>query len=178
MRTATFASGCFWCTEAIFKRLKGVTSVVSGYAGGTSKNPDYYNMENHAEGIQVTFDESIISFEKLVEIFFHLHDPTTINRQGNDIGTEYRSILFFHNDTQKKIAEKVKEQIEKDHLYNDPIVTKIQPFEAFYKAEDYHQNYYEKNKDYPYCRYVINPKLQKLLKEFKQEVKEEYLTGE
>lgn len=159
MEIATLAGGCFWCTEAIFKRLKGVQSVVSGYAGGD------------AETIQIKFDPKVISFEKLLEIFWHLVDPTTLNQQGADIGTQYRSVIFYHNDTQKKVAEASKEKMDKSSMYKDPIVTKIEPFTDFYKAEDYHQNFYEKNYSQPYCQLIINPKIEKLIKEYGQVVK-------
>lgn len=178
LETATFGGGCFWCTEAIFKRLNGVVSVVSGYSGGFMENPDYESVSggftNHAEAIQVVFDKSIILYEKLLEIFFHLHDPTTRNQQGNDVGTQYRSVIFYHSVDQKKIAEKVKEKVGKSNYYKNPIVTEILQFEAFYKAEDYHQNYYDNNKSYPYCTIVINPKVNKLLREYRNEVKEEF----
>lgn len=175
MEKATFAGGCFWCTEAIFKRIKGVTSVVSGYSGGEMKDPDYdrVSMGNtgHAEAIQIEFDSKIISYEKLVEIFFHLHDPTTVNRQGNDVGTQYRSVIFYHTENQKEEAEKIKNQIEDEHVYDSKIVTEIIPFENFYKAEDYHQDFYAKNPEYGYCKVIIDPKIKKLLREFKETVR-------
>ena len=149
---ATLGGGCFWCTEAIFKRLKGVISVVSGYAGVP-----------HAESIQIQFDPSIISYKKILEIFWATHDPTTLNRQGADVGTQYRSVIFYHNDKQKEIAEKSKQP---------SFVTQILPFDKFYKAEEYHQNFYEKNKSSPYCQIVINPKIQKLIEKFGKDVKE------
>ncbi len=169
METATFAGGCFWCTEAIFARLKGVISVMPGYTGGSKEHPAYEEVSTgktgHAEAIQITFDPEIISYEKLLEIFFHLHDPTQLNRQGNDVGKQYRSAIFYHNEKQKKAAEEAKTKIP--HA-----VTEIVPFTNFYKAEDYHQHYYEKNSYAPYCQVVIDPKIQKLFKEFKKEVKE------
>ncbi|MBI4091897.1 MAG: peptide-methionine (S)-S-oxide reductase MsrA [Candidatus Levybacteria bacterium] len=175
MEMATLAGGCFWCTEAIFKRVKGVSSVTSGYSGGAMDNPDYENVSTgstgHAEAIQITFDPKIISYEKLVEIFFHLHDPTTLNRQGNDIGTQYRSVIFYHSSGQKETAENLRERIDDEHIYQNKIITEIVPFENFYKAEDYHQNYYEKNREAGYCRVIIDPKIKKLLREFKEEVK-------
>lgn len=175
---ATLASGCFWCTEAIFKRLKGVTSVMSGYTGGTGENPTYEQVcsgkTGHAEAIQVTFDPTIISYKKLLEIFFHLHNPTTLNQQGADTGTQYRSAIFYHTTEQKLIAEEVQQTLEQSGAFKDKIVTEITPYTNFYKAENYHQEYYEKNKQYPYCQLVIDPKLQKLLQEFSQQVKEEY----
>ena len=175
MGKATFAGGCFWCTEAIFRRVKGVVSAISGYSGGEMDNPDYDTVSEggsgHAEAIQIEFDPKVISYEKLAEIFFHLHDPTTLNQQGNDIGTQYRSIIFYHNVEQKKIAEQVRDQIEKEHIYQKPIITEIVPFENFYKAEDYHQNFYNNNPEYGYCRVIIDPKIRKLLREFKNEAK-------
>lgn len=176
MEIATFAGGCFWCTEAIFKRVKGVVEVVSGYSGGEMQNPDYEAVSEgstgHAEAIQVKFDPKIISYEKLLEIFFHLHDPTTLNQQGNDVGAQYRSIIFYHDDNQKKTAEKVQQQVEDEHIYQNKIVTEIVPFENFYKAEERHQDFYAKNPEYGYCRVIIDPKIKKLLREFKSEVKE------
>jgi len=176
--TATFANGCFWCTEAIFQRLKGVETVISGYTGGTIENPTYDQVcsgkTGHAETLQITFDPEVISYEKLLEIFFRTHDPTTLNRQGNDVGTQYRSAIFYHNNTQEKIAEKIKKTFDQEGAYSDPIVTTIEPFTQFYPADPHHQNYYDRNTDAPYCRYVINPKLQKLLKDFSKDVKEEY----
>jgi peptide-methionine (S)-S-oxide reductase len=178
MDTATLAGGCFWCTEAVFKRLKGVSGVVSGYTGGTTENPMYDDVctgdTGHAEAIQISFDSRVLPYTKLLEIFFHLHDPTTANRQGNDNGTQYRSVIFYHGERQRQEAEKVKEKLDVARLYRNPIVTEILPVATFYPAEDIHQNYYEKNSYQPYCQYVIDPKLQKLLKEYKDEVKNEY----
>ena len=175
--TATLAGGCFWCTEAIFNRLKGVTSVVPGYAASKVENPSYNAVcsgrTGAAEAVQVTYDPSIISYEKLLEIFWHLHDPTTLNRQGNDVGTQYRSGVYYHNDEQKNTALAVKEAIEKSGTYKKPIVTEIVPFTNFYPAEDYHMEYYDRNRYQPYCQYVIDPKVQKLLKEYRREVKDE-----
>lgn len=153
LEIATLAGGCFWCMEAIFKRLKGVEDVISGYAEG-------------AEAIRITFDPEIISFEKLLDVFWHLHDPTTVSRQGADVGIQYRSMIFYHNAQQKRIAEESRKRIERSGMYKDPIVTKIEPLSNFYPAEDYHQNYYQRNSDAPYCRIVINPKIQKLMTEF------------
>ena len=176
--TATLANGCFWCSEAVFKRLKGVESVLPGYAGGTVKNPSYDEvcMENtgHAESIQVKFDPKIISFEKILDIFWHTHNPTTLNRQGNDIGTQYRSAIFFHDGKQKEIAEKSKKDLEQSGPYKDPIVTEITPFKNFYIAEDYHKNYYDKHQEAPYCNFVIDPKIHKLLQQYRNDMKEEY----
>ncbi len=176
--TATFASGCFWCTEAVFKRLKGVESVLPGYAGGTVKNPSYDQVctgnTGHTESIQIKFDPKAIPFEKLLDIFWHTHDPTTPNRQGNDVGTQYRSAIFFHNEKQKEIAEKSKKGLEEKGVYKNPIVTEISPFENFYVAEDYHRDYYDNNQDAPYCNYVIDPKIQKLLQHYGDDVRTAY----
>lgn len=178
LEVATLAGGCFWCTEAIFKRLKGIDSVVSGYSGGMRENPTYEQVSSeatgHAEAIQIEFDPHIISYEKIVEIFFHLHDPTTLNRQGNDVGSQYRSAIFYHDENQKEIALKVRERISDEMIWRDPIITEIVPFVAFYQAEDYHQDYYDKNTNQGYCSYVIGPKIHKLLKEFSKDVKDEY----
>lgn len=176
MEVATLAGGCFWCTEAIFKRLKGVTSVEPGYAGGRIENPSYDQVSSgqtgHAETTQITFDPQIISFSKILDVFWATHDPTTLNRQGNDVGPQYRSVIFYHDQTQKKIAEKSKAEHKKD--FSDPIVTEIIPFSNFYPAEDYHQNYYETHSNQAYCQLVIDPKIQKLMNKFKSEVKPNY----
>lgn len=176
--TATFGGGCFWCTEAIFKRLRGVEDVVSGYAGGRRVDPSYEEVSmgttGHAEVVQIEFDPEVISYKKLLEIFFHLHDPTTVNRQGNDVGEQYRSVIFYHNEIQKEEALSLRDKIAESGTYHDPLVTEIVPFEKFYTAEDYHQNYYENNKLQGYCSYIIAPKIQKLLKEYQKNVKEEY----
>lgn len=175
METAILAGGCFWCTEAVMKRLKGVTSVIPGYTGGTVPDPTYDQVctgeTGHAEAAQITFDPAIIPFEKLLTIFFHLHDPTTLNRQGNDVGTQYRSAIFYQTETQKTVAEQVKKEIEEAKLYPDPIVTQITPFTTFYPAENYHRDYYAKHTSAPYCRFVIDPKITKLLKEFSADIK-------
>jgi peptide-methionine (S)-S-oxide reductase len=175
---ATFAAGCFWCTEAIFKRLKGVTAVASGYAGGAMENPSYENVSTgstgHAEAIQITFTPTVISYAKLLEVFFATHDPTTKNQQGADIGTQYRSVIFYHSEDQKDKAEQMIRQLEKEHTYKQPIVTEVVPYSDFFSAEEYHQDFYEKNQLYPYCTVVINPKLKKLMEEFRSDVKEEY----
>ncbi len=167
METATLAGGCFWCTEAVFKRLRGVSSVTPGYAGGTVANPTYEQVckgnTGHAEAVRIEFDPERISFEKLLTVFFRLHDPTTANRQGNDVGTQYRSAIFYHSQEQKNTAEKLKSGIS-------GAVTQIVPYTTFYPAEDYHRNYYEKNSYQPYCQYVIDPKIAKLMKEFAAEV--------
>jgi peptide-methionine (S)-S-oxide reductase len=178
LETATFAGGCFWCTEAVFKRLKGVEEVISGYTGGRVENPTYEQVSTgdtgHAEAIQIKFDPSVISYQQLVEIFFKLHDPTTLNQQGADIGEQYRSAIFYRDGEQKEIAEKVLEQFEKDKVYDDPIVTEISQLTNFYEAEDYHQDYYDQNRSSnSYCRVVIDPKIQKLYRDFKDQVRED-----
>jgi len=178
LELATFAGGCFWCTEAIFKRLKGVETVTSGYAGGQRENPSYDQVHSgatgHAESIQVTFDPTIIPYEKLLDVFWATHDPTTVDRQGNDVGPEYRSVIFYHNDKQKQLAITSKENLEKTGTYTDSIVTEIVPFTTFYPAEAEHKDYYDANRNAPYCRFIIDPKIQKLMKHFAPEVKEEY----
>lgn len=168
--TATFGSGCFWCTEAIFLQLKGVVKVESGYSGGTRPNPTYDQVcsgaTGHAEVTQITYDPSVIKFEELLEVFWKTHDPTTLNRQGADVGTQYRSVIFYHNDEQKQLAESYKSKLDASGAWENPIVTEISAFKAFYKAEDYHQNYYNNNKRAPYCTFVIGPKLEKFEKVF------------
>lgn len=175
---ATLANGCFWCSEAIFKRLKGVKSVLPGYSGGLVKNPSYDQVctgkTAHAESIQIQFDPKVIPFERILDVFWHTHDPTTLNRQGNDVGTQYRSAIFYHNEKQKEIAEKSKKNLKKEALYKDSIVTEITPFSNFYDAEDYHKNYYDKNQDAPYCNFIIDPKVRKLVLKYGNDVKEEY----
>ncbi len=176
--TATFANGCFWCTEAVYKRLKGVKSVLPGYAGGTVKDPSYDQVcagnTGHAESIQIKFDPKVLPFEKILDIFWHTHDPTTLNRQGNDIGTQYRSAIFFHNEKQKEIAEKSKKDLEDKGVYKNSIVTEITPIKNFYVAEDYHKDYYDNHQDAPYCNYVIDPKIHKLLQRYGSDVIEKY----
>ena len=176
LETATVANGCFWCSEAIFSRLKGVRSVVPGYSGGRVDNPSYDQVcsgsTGHAEAAQIEYDPEITSFEKLLEVFWHTHDPTTLNRQGNDIGTQYRSAIFYHDDKQREIAEKSKRSLEENGTYKNPIVTEIVPFKKFYVAEDYHKKYYERNRDAGYCRFVIEPKIQKLLKQHRNDLSE------
>lgn len=173
---ATFANGCFWCTEAVFEELNGVISAVSGYSGGHTTNPTYkevsYEETGHAECLQITYDTSVITFDELLEVFWETHDPTTLNRQGNDVGTQYRSAIFYHNDEQKQKAEKYKAELDKSGAFNKPIVTEITAFTKFYPAEDYHQQYYELNKgENPYCSIVIRPKLEKFRKVFKDKLK-------
>ena len=174
---ATIAGGCFWCTEAVFSRLKGVTSVIPGYAASQVENPSYEAVctgrTGAAEAIQITYDPSIISYDKLLEIFWHVHDPTTLNRQGNDTGTQYRSSIFYHNEEQRQQALASKEALEKAGVYKNPVVTEITPFTNFYPAENYHRDYYDRNRTAPYCMLIINPKIQKLLKEYRSDVKEE-----
>lgn len=174
MERITLAGGCFWCTETIFKRLKGVKSVVSGYAGGEKENPNYEQVSsgqtNHAEAVQIEFDSKIITLEKILEVFWNLVDPTTLNQQGADTGTQYRSVIFYENDSQRESAEESKKKIEQSKTYSNPIVTEIQPLKNFYKAEEFHQNFYEKNMDKPYCQLVINPKIEKLIKQFGESV--------
>jgi peptide-methionine (S)-S-oxide reductase len=174
--TATFGTGCFWCTEAIFEELDGVYSVTSGYSGGTTVNPTYKEVctgeTGHAECVQVVYDPAKISFDELLEVFWEVHDPTTLNRQGADAGTQYRSAIFYHNEEQKQKAEKYKAALDKSGAFNNPIVTEITPFSKFYPAENYHQEYYELNKNTnPYCSIVIRPKLDKFRKVFANKLK-------
>ena len=168
--TATLAAGCFWCVEAVFGRLRGVEKVVSGYAGGTVPNPTYREVcsgtTGHAEAVQIVFDPEAISFAELLEVFWRTHDPTTLNRQGADAGTQYRSAIFCHDEAQRQIAEQSRREAEAAGLWPDPIVTEIVPFTNFYAAEDYHRDYYRMNPHQPYCRLVIDPKIDKLRKEF------------
>ena len=171
---ATLGAGCFWCVEAVFQELKGVSSVVSGYMGGEIKNPTYKDIctgkTGHAEVAQVTFDPTVITFEEVLEVFWSTHDPTTLNRQGADRGTQYRSAIFYHSDTQKQAAEKSKTEVAPE-LWDDPIVTEITEASVFYEAEDYHQNYYNENQNYGYCVAVINPKMEKFRKRFADKLK-------
>ncbi len=174
--TATFANGCFWCTEAIFEQLDGVISATSGYTGGHVKNPTYKAVctgeTGHAECLQIVYDPKKISFDELLEVFWETHDPTTLNRQGNDIGTQYRSGIFYHNEEQKQKAEKYKSALDKSGAFDKPIVTEITAFKEFYPAEDYHQQYFENNENNnPYCRVVIRPKVDKFKKVFKDKLK-------
>lgn len=175
IQTATFGSGCFWCTEAVFQRLEGVESVVSGFSGGRVKDPSYYDVSagitGHAEVVQITYDSAAISYAELLKVFWTLHDPTTLNRQGDDHGTQYRSVVFYHNDTQQRLAEHYKRKLDAAGVYDHPIVTEIAPFTGFYAAENYHQNYYETHGREPYCRVVIAPKIDKLKKIFGGQVK-------
>lgn len=175
LKLATFASGCFWCTEAVFQRVKGVELVASGFSGGHVKNPAYREVvtgrTGHAECIQVKFDSAVISYAELLEIFWKTHDPTTLNRQGHDVGTHYRSAIFYHDEEQKQLAESYKAELDEAHIWNDPIVTEITKFEAFYKAEGYHDNYFNLNSSQPYCSFVIQPKVEKLKQVFADKLK-------
>lgn len=172
---ATFGSGCFWCTEAIFLRVKGVIKVESGYSGGNVPNPTYEAVctgkTGHAEVCQITFDPSIISFTYLLEVFFKTHDPTTLNRQGADVGTQYRSVIFYHTEEQKNTSENIITQLNQEKIWDNKIVTEISPFKKFYKAEEYHQNYYSRNEYQPYCSFVITPKIEKFEKVFSDKLK-------
>jgi peptide-methionine (S)-S-oxide reductase len=175
----TFGSGCFWCTEAIFQTVKGVQKVASGYMGGQTENPTYKDIctgaTGHAEVTEVEYDADIISFDELLLIFFRTHNPTTLNRQGNDVGTQYRSAIFYHTDEQKQQAEAMIKKLTDEHVFDSRIVTEITPASKFYKAEDYHQNYFNDNPRQPYCSFVIQPKLNKFAKEFTQKIKPELL---
>jgi peptide-methionine (S)-S-oxide reductase len=175
LKKVTFGAGCFWCTEAVFLSVKGVSKVVSGYSGGTVKSPSYREvctgMTGHAEVTQITYDPKAVSFEDLLEVFWNTHDPTTLNRQGADEGTQYRSVVFYNDEEQKKIAEQYKKQLEAAHVYKNPIVTEISPLINFYPAEDYHQNYFELNPNQGYCQYVIRPKVDKFKKQFASKLK-------
>ena len=172
---ATLGAGCFWCVEAVFQKLEGVTKVESGYSGGNIKNPAYREVCNgttgHAEVCQITYDKTKISFKELLEVFWKVHDPTTLNQQGNDHGTQYRSVVFYHNDEQKELAEKYKAELNKSGAWDNPVVTEISAYSNFYVAEDYHQNYFNQNGSEPYCRFVIQPKVEKFEKVFKDKIK-------
>lgn len=176
--TATLANGCFWCTEAVFRRLKGVSNVTPGYSGGTIPSPSYFQVSSgasgHAECLQIEFDPEVISYKKLLEVFWATHDPTTLNRQGYDEGTQYRSAIFYHSPEQKQIAEESKMELANSGKYADPIVTEITPYENFYPAEPEHKDYFERNRTAGYCRLVIDPKITKLYKDFGTDVKPEY----
>ncbi len=172
---ATLAGGCFWCLEAVFDDLRGVANVESGYSGGDTQNPSYEQVcvgtTGHAEAIQLTFDPNAISFQKLLEVFFSVHNPTTLNQQGADEGTQYRSVIFYHSPEQKDVAESVIKEVNDSKVWNDPIVTEVTPFVAFYRADDYHQDYYNRNSRQSYCQMVISPKLAKFRKQFKSLLK-------
>ncbi len=175
--TATFATGCFWCTEAVFQELKGVLKATSGYSGGHVANPSYEEVctgtTGHAESLQIIYDPKVISFDELLEVFWESHDPTSLNRQGNDEGTQYRSAIFYHNEEQKQKAEHYKAELDKSGAYNSPIVTEITPFTKFYRAENYHQDYYRTHGSQPYCAMVIRPKVEKFEKVFKDKLKKQ-----
>ncbi len=177
MEIATFGAGCFWCVEAVFQRLEGVEKVVSGYCNGTVKNPTYKEVcdgtTGHAEVCQITFDPKKITYDELLEVFWQTHDPTTLNQQGADRGTQYRSAIFYHNETQKALAEKYKKALETEKVFDKPVVTEITAIDVFYSAEDYHQNYYNQNKTQGYCAFVIAPKVEKLNKVFKNKLKKQ-----
>ena len=172
---ATLGGGCFWCLEAVYDRLKGVQKVVSGYTGGHVENPTYQQVCNkttgHAEVVQITYDDSVVTFEELLDVFFTIHDPTTPNRQGNDVGPQYRSAIFYHNDEQKRIAEEKIEEFDNKDMWSDPIVTEVTELETFYAAEDYHQDYFKKNPDQGYCSAVIKPKINKLREDYSEKIK-------
>lgn len=173
--TTTLGGGCFWCLEAVFLELKGIMKVESGYAGGFIPNPSYKlvctGLTGHAEVVQVTFDPKVITYKELLQVFFTIHDPTMLNRQGHDVGTQYRSVIFYHTPSQKKIAEQVIQELEAARIWPNPIVTEVKPLKAFYKAEEYHQNYYAQNPDQPYCQIVIAPKLAKFRQQFFERLK-------
>ncbi|MBL0048556.1 MAG: peptide-methionine (S)-S-oxide reductase MsrA [Bacteroidetes bacterium] len=175
MDTATFGAGCFWCVEAVFQNLKGVVSLESGFSGGHVKNPAYREVcegtTGHAEVCQIVYNPKEISYAELLEVFWQTHDPTQLNRQGNDEGTQYRSAIFYHSEAQKEEAEKYKRELNASGAWSKPIVTEIAPFTVFYKANEYHQNYYNQNGDAPYCQYVIQPKVDKFKKVFKDKLK-------
>jgi len=175
MEVATLGGGCFWCTEAVFSEINGVLKVAPGYSGGSLANPTYEQVSTestgHAEVVQITFDPGIISFREILEVFFATHDPTTLNRQGADVGTQYRSVLFYHDREQKATVEKLIEELNNAKINGAPIVTKVEPFEAFYKAEDYHKDYFKNHPERPYCGLVIAPKIDKLRKNYRDELK-------
>ncbi|SFD71730.1 peptide-methionine (S)-S-oxide reductase MsrA [Flavobacterium phragmitis] len=175
LETITLGGGCYWCVEAVYENLDGVKSVVSGFSGGNVANPTYEEVctgeTGHAEVVQITYDKKVTDINEIFKVFFTVHDPTTLNRQGADVGTQYRSVIFYKNAEQKKAAESIIADLNKAKVYKSPIVTKVEPFKVFYKAEDYHQNYYANNKNQPYCRMVIQPKLEKFEKVFKDKLK-------
>jgi len=178
LETATLGGGCFWCVEAVLQPLEGVYSVVSGYSGGKAEEADYETISTgltrHAEVVQVNFNPKVISFEEILEVFWSTHDPTTLNRQGNDVGPQYRSVIFYHNEDQRKVAEQSRQEVA-TQIWDDPIVTEVSPLTGFWEAEEYHQNYYENVGDRnPYCTYIITPKVNKLQKLFKEKLKEDY----
>lgn len=176
LATATFGAGCFWCVEAVFEEVKGVKTVVAGYAGGDVEDPTYRQVSSgrtgHAEVARITYDPSVVSYDFLLEVFWHTHNPTTLNRQGNDVGTQYRSVIFYHNEEQKRIAEESLKKTDASGLWEDPIVTKIEPISNYSEAENYHQDYYANNPNAGYCQVIIAPKLKKFRKEFADMLKE------
>lgn len=178
LKKAILAGGCFWCTEAIYKRLRGVASVLPGYTGGTVENPTYEQVSTgttgHAEAILIEYDPEMIPYEKLLTIFFHTHNPTTLNQQGADVGTQYRSAVFYTDESEKEIAERVVQELEIEKVYPDPIVTEIVPFTRFYPAENYHRDYYDRNQGQGYCHIVISPKIAQLMKDYASDVKDEF----
>ena len=177
-KKATFGAGCFWCVEAVFQRVDGVSSVVSGYSGGRKDEASYRLVSSgetgHAEAVQVTYDPDLVSYDELLQIFWRTHDPTTLNRQGADVGPQYRSAVFYHDDHQRERAEYYKKKMDESGIFDDPIVTEISPMEAFYEAEEYHQNFFENNPDQGYCQLVIRPKLDKFKKLFEDKLRDEY----
>ncbi len=181
LEVATLAGGCFWCIEAVFREIDGVETVVSGYTGGTTVNPTYQRVcagyTGHAEAVQVSFNPSNISYREILEIFFSVHDPTTLNRQGADVGTQYRSAIFYHNEEQKAVAEELVGELDKAHLWKKPIVTQIVPLDKFYPAEDYHQEYFPRNPEQAYCQMVISPKLNKFRQQWAKRLKKSSRTG-
>lgn len=178
MEKAIFAGGCFWCTEALFKRLIGVREVISGYAGGTLENPTYEEVcsgiTGHAECIKIVFDPKLVSFEKLLQIFFYTHDPTTLNKQGSDVGTQYRSVIYYLTEEQKNKSIEIINKLENEKVYKNKIVTDVEKYSNFYEAENNHKNYYDINKSVPYCDITITPKINKLIDKFNNEIKKEY----
>jgi methionine-S-sulfoxide reductase len=175
LETITIGGGCYWCVEAVYENLNGVKSVVSGFSGGKVANPTYEEVctgtTGHAEVVQITYDKNVTDLNEIFKVFFTVHDPTTLNRQGADVGTQYRSVIFYKNEEQKKAAQSIIAELNKAKVYDSPIVTKVEPFTKFYKAEDYHQNYYANNKSQPYCKMVIQPKIEKFEKVFKDKLK-------
>jgi peptide-methionine (S)-S-oxide reductase len=175
LEVATLASGCFWCTEAVFQEIKGVVKVEPGYSGSSMLNPTYEQVSTgttgHAEAVQLMFDPKVLSFMEILEIFFATHDPTTPNQQGADVGHQYRSAIFYHNDKQKAIAEEIIEELTSEKTFDSPIITEVKPFKKFYNAEDYHKEYFKKHPQQPYCRVVISPKIAKLRKKFHEKLK-------
>lgn len=175
LETITLGGGCYWCVEAVYENLDGVKSVVSGFSGGKAANPTYEDVSTgttgHAEVVQITYDKTKTDINEIFKVFFTVHDPTTLNRQGADVGTQYRSVIFYKNEEQKKAAQSIIAELNKAKVYINPIVTKVEPLKAFYKAEDYHQNYYANNKNQPYCKMVIQPKIEKFEKVFKDKLK-------